>query len=78
MAELINVVRTDQFSAGSHNFSVGLDNRSPIHDVQHAGVENVHDGWRLPSVGGGCHAVTGEDLRDQRKVIPSVIDFAAR
>lgn len=58
MAELIHVVRTDQFPAGPHNLSVGQDNRSPIHDVYHSGVENVHDVWRLPFVGGGCHALT--------------------
>jgi len=78
MAELIYVVRTDQFPAGSHNLRFGQDNRSPIHDLYHFGVENVHDGWRLPFVGVGCCALTGEDLRDQCNVIPSVIDSAAR
>ena len=57
---------------------VGQESLSPVHYVHHAGVEYVKDGLRLLSVGGGRHAATRKDLRDQCIVMPPVIDSASR
>ena len=59
---------------------IGLaqESLSPVHYVHHAGVEYVKDGLRLLSVGGGRHAATRKDLRDQCIVMPPVIDSPSR
>jgi len=44
---------------------VGQENLSPVHYVNHAGVEYVKGGLRLLSVGSGRHAATRQDLRDE-------------
>ena len=68
----------DKHMSARIEIGVGQESLSPVHYVHHAGVEYVKDGLRLLSVGGGRHAATRQDLRDQCIVMPSVIDCASR
>ena len=59
-------------------FGFGQESLSPVHYLHHAGIEYVNDGLRLLSVGGGRHAATGKDLRDQCIMMPPVINSPSR